>query len=405
MEVDVRVFFQHSLYQASVYPSTFRISRMASNCLEELHKATIGNLNIELLLGPNVDSDKTKDISTATHLLIPPNNKIFSLTEQTNFVTEGKIRDLKTVYQCWLLKDATVTEYISDCQRHGVDEVSFLHRTDLNTWLVGSSESCEYLVDNGTKNNNNLDTKIDTVTDKSDSKVVKKRFINERVLIDHNINLRGTKYTSFASVIKQSDELIINKLNHKKPVSSNSGKSSSTSSSSSLSSSKRSRNNDPIILVSPSASSLITMSNIKEFFEDGKFLDPSTTSSDSNILRLSHSMSNKSLGRVRFLVVSDTAKFTKTKDWDRVVAIITTGQLWQFKEYHWTNPNELFRHAKGYFFSYKGDIVPESIKGWNVDVVTIDRTRRFRDREVMVKFWDGIEKYMIERGWINKLKH
>lgn len=31
---------------------------------------------------------------------------------------------------------------------------------------------------------------------------------------------------------------------------------------------------------------------------------------------------------------------------DRVVAVFTTGQLWQFKQYKWHDPKELFRHGE-----------------------------------------------------------
>lgn len=44
--------------------------------------------------------------------------------------------------------------------------------------------------------------------------------------------------------------------------------------------------------------------------------------------------------------------------------------------------------------------VPEQVASWgNVQLIGVEKNRRFRDREVMEGLWDGIERWMLTRGW------
>ena len=81
--------------------------------------------------------------------------------------------------------------------------------------------------------------------------------------------------------------------------------------------------------------------------------------------------------------------------------MFTTGQAWQFKSYKWHNPADLFRHIKGFYVGWEGDVVPESVRGWGAGVtcVGVERSRRFRDREVCEVVWMEIERWMTSMGW------
>jgi parafibromin len=213
--------------------------------------------------------------------------------------------------------------------------------------------------------------------------------------------------------------------------------SSLTSSSSSSSSSRRL---DPIILLSPSASSPIRLSNIKSFLQDGVFVPPDhptlASHTTSNIqfitrqLRLNGdsttggpgkggssstaggSSSNVSRRPTRFILADSTANF-KPDYWQRLVAVFTTGQAWQFKSYKWTNPPELFRHAAGIHVNMTGDHVPAQIRDWGRGVSTfslsrwdekkgVDGAGRWLDREIVEHIWDVVEQNMKAKGLLNK---
>ena len=89
------------------------------------------------------------------------------------------------------------------------------------------------------------------------------------------------------------------------------------------------------------------MSNIKSFLESGAYFPPDTSSAIANILHTSRLLPSVDPSRpLRFILV-DTPEQFKPDYWERVVAVFTTGQTWQFKSYKWQSPQELFRHVLG----------------------------------------------------------
>ena len=189
---------------------------------------------------------------------------------------------------------------------------------------------------------------------------------------------------------------------------------------------------DPIILISPSASSLIRMSNVKSFLEEGIFVPPDhptlTGTTDANLVKLERplrlngdasnpaSASSRPGGKptrpTKFIVVDGTTNF-KPEYWNRLVAVFTTGQTWQFKSYKWSSPPELFKHATGVYIGWRGDDIPSQVKGWGRGVETFAVERwdekngvhgggRWRDREVVEGIWTAIEEGMRLRGWGTK---
>ena len=154
--------------------------------------------------------------------------------------------------------------------------------------------------------------------------------------------------------------------------------------------------------MSPSASSLLTMVNVKSFLEDGVFVPPTTSSeTPPNFLRVSRLLPTIHPSTpIRFDVVDSPDKF-KPDYWDKVVAVFTTGQEWQFRSYRWSNPVELFREVRGFYVGWEGERIPETVARWGtgVTVFNVERGRRFRDREVCEKFWEGVEKWMRMKGW------
>ena len=172
------------------------------------------------------------------------------------------------------------------------------------------------------------------------------------------------------------------------------------------------RRPDPIILLSPSASSILRMSNIKSFLEGGAFIPSdsasSTSSSSASILHISRFIPSIDPARpIRFIIV-DTPEQFKPEYWSRVVAVFTTGQVWQFKNYKWPQPTDLFRNTLGLFVGFRGESLPDTVKGWGSGVLASQVERwapqagpasRWRDKEVVENIWKAIEGNMKARGW------
>lgn len=171
---------------------------------------------------------------------------------------------------------------------------------------------------------------------------------------------------------------------------------------------KTGRRPEPIILLSPSASSLLRMSNIKSFLDSGVYTPPDSTSSNANLLHISRLIPSIDPQRpLRFILV-DTPEQFKPDYWTRLAAVFTTGQTWQFKSYKWQSPPDLFSHALGIYVGWRGEDVPSAVKGWGRGVITTQLDKwhgnqgsqgRWRDRETVEGIWTAIEESMKSKGW------
>jgi parafibromin len=183
----------------------------------------------------------------------------------------------------------------------------------------------------------------------------------------------------------------------------------------------QSKRQDPIILLSPSASSLLRLSNIKSFLDSGLFVPPDhpqlSSQTSTNLLHITRTLRSldPSGKQYRFIIVDSPEQF-KPDYWNRVVAVFTTGQVWQFRSYKWREPQELFGHVLGIYVGERGQNPPNEVKGWgsgvksffverwdekaqgtNVDAATRE-SRRWRDRETVESLWGAIEGHMRGKG-------
>lgn len=352
------------------------------------------------------------------------------LTQQTRFISQAQQNaaiDLRSIFFCWLNKDTGVGEYISavsklnqDLKAAGKDETAtnlvFAEKLDLVTWLggeIGEDES-EYIrsLDDNKQARKDADAAAriaeggddvemqDAPDRKREEERLREIYAGERKMGDRNTVLRGVKIQDFSSIRAKYSPMFLGKQRPQQqtaqtpaltnnpalrpPVKAASG-----------------RRPEPIILLSPSASSLLRMPNIKSFLVDGIYQPPDTTSAATNILHLTRTLPSISSQPMRFILVDSPDQF-RPDYWNRVVAVFTTGQTWQFKNYKWQNPAELFANALGVYVGWKGEVVPETVKGWGRGVLTvqIDKGReRWRDREVVEDVWSAIEGRMKAMGW------
>ncbi|KAL8814404.1 MAG: hypothetical protein Q9223_006372, partial [Gallowayella weberi] len=101
-------------------------------------------------------SEATDNLATATHLQFnnPPTS--YSLDTPTRFVSSDKPVDLRSIWFAWQKKDVAIPDYIASAQslneelavKDGASKVQnlvFVERLDLITWLEGASEESEYI--------------------------------------------------------------------------------------------------------------------------------------------------------------------------------------------------------------------------------------------------------------------
>lgn len=128
----------------------------------------------------------------------------------------------------------------------------------------------------------------------------------------------------------------------------------------SAASTSKKRRGDPIILLSNAPTALVALPNIVSLLgKAGLYVAPAEARAqaaggggfESGLVTLERPGALPGQKAQRFLVVDSVENLAKlsaggTDAWSRVVAVFTTGQLWQFKEYRWSEPKELFRHGE-----------------------------------------------------------
>ncbi|KAI4123065.1 MAG: hypothetical protein LQ338_005461 [Usnochroma carphineum] len=409
---------------------------------------------------PTSASEATDDLAVATHLQFNNPRHSYALDTPTRFISSDTPVDLRSIWFAWQKKDVAIPDYIASAQQLNeelsagnsaskVQNLVFVERLDLITWLEGASEESEYIkgletdaaarsaqVASGAAGG--VSTIPSSAAGARVGKTIDPRlqeiYNGERRMGDRNTVLRGIKPTVSSSHIPphlptNNPTNTIKDFSHVRKVAETflsrsrpskahpaASASASLNPTSSLASHPKqpqpknhhSRRPDPIILLSPSASSLLRLSNIKSFLSDGVYTPPTTSATAANILHISRLLPSIDAHRpLRFILV-DTPEQFKPDYWNRVVAVFTTGQTWQFKGYKWQHPPDLFKEVLGVYVGWRGEDVPGSVKGWGRGVVSVGVEKwnpgqgvqgRWRDREVVEGVWGRIEEWMRGKGW------
>ncbi|KAL9122785.1 MAG: hypothetical protein Q9187_000664 [Circinaria calcarea] len=388
-------------------------------------------------------SDTTENLAIATHLQFPePYRHSYPLDTLTRFISSDKPVDLRSIYFAWQKKDVAIPDYIASAQQLNeelsapgavggkVQNLVFVERLDLITWLEGASDESEYIKPlqsdgtaaqaagsaqvasgaaggvatvpsgtAGTRLGKTLDPRLQAI------------YNAERKVSDRNTILRGIKPTDFSHVRKTA-EVFLSRNRHRSGHQTSAATTITPNPALVNLSKKSGRRPDPIILLSPSASSLLRMSNIKSFLDSGTYIPPDSTlagsSNSANILHISRLLPSIDPQRALRFILVDTPEQFKPDYWSRVVAVFTTGQTWQFKSYKWQAAPELFKHALGIYVGWRGEDIPSTVKGWGRGVTSTQIEKwnqvqgaqgRWRDREVVEGIWGRIEESMRSRGW------
>ncbi|ABN67393.2 accessory factor associated with RNA polymerase II [Scheffersomyces stipitis CBS 6054] len=367
-----------------------------------LHRATTHKEPIKFFKIEGSDSQSTESIKDATHVQFGNNEEnIYDLNSITNFYNEDKPQNLRAVIFCWLHDKSSIVDYKNECSELGIADFKFLVKTELTTWLNGNSDSCTFVkdekvgevaVDSSSKSKLiTPSTATDaTTTDKKhklEDPQIERISQFERDSIDHNAALRGSKNVEFGQLVSDAKRLI-QQLKRSKPNGAAASRDSGPK-------------KKPLIIVSPASTALLSLSNVKQFLEEGKFTEPNPTNRPSGgLVTINHPSERLIPVAHQIMVVDNVDMFTKPEYWDNVVAIFTTGQSWQFAKYKYSQPETLFQRYAGFFLSYSGDPTPPQIKDWNVSEIKVDRgDKRFRDKMIVKDFWAEIEKILLAKGY------
>ena len=109
---------------------------------------------------PPTSETTTSNLAAATHLhFTSPEPHTFPLDSPTRFISSDKPVDLRSIYFAWQKKDVEIRDYIASAQQLNdelggadgagaaskVQNLVFVERLDLITWLEGASDESEYI--------------------------------------------------------------------------------------------------------------------------------------------------------------------------------------------------------------------------------------------------------------------
>lgn len=339
--------------------------------LNQLREAAHAGQPVQLLQS----GTPTESIRAATHAVF--GGTPFALDEPTALTVDGERQPLRPVVFCWLHEKSLIVDYKQACEASGVADFKFLVKADVTAWLSGSLDLCKFL--ESPSGEHGADAETAAHEDPQMAQIAR----YEVELLDHNAVLRGTKNVALKTLVLDGRRFAA-QLKKARPARAPR-----------LDAAKK----QPIIIVSPATTALLSLSNIKEFLENGHFVEPALQRSDSNVVTIHRPLDKLAAPAQNIMVVDNVDLFTRPEYWDRVVAIFTTGQTWQFAKFKDPRPETLFQNYAGFYMGYTGDIVPRHISDWNVQVVQVDREKRFRDKMIVRDFWVALDKILLAKGY------
>ncbi|KAJ1663593.1 accessory factor associated with RNA polymerase II [Coemansia sp. RSA 1813] len=161
----------------------------------------------------------------------------------------------------------------------------------------------------------------------------------------------------------------------------------------------RAKRRDPIIVVPAATTAMLNMYNIKPLLQDFQFVDwrvvmekGGSKPRDAIVERKLQSTGHN----LRFRIVDSVQDFTDA-DWNSVVCVFTQGAAWQFKNWIWKSPQEVFQNCLGFYPKYQDEQLKESTGSWGIKPLNIERSRRHMDRATVTGLWSSIEQYIALR--------
>lgn len=153
----------------------------------------------------------------------------------------------------------------------------------------------------------------------------------------------------------------------------------------------------PIIIIPSAITSLLTIFNATDIIQDMNFVTTEEKRKEKNMQRKSqiYIQRKKNDATVPYLVVDQPNKFSDA-EWDRVVAVFITGQLWQFKPFkRWhSNPVEIFAKIPAFHVHYDDLNVDPNVAKWSVTRLPVSRTKRHMDKARFRVFWEVMDRWI-----------
>lgn len=159
----------------------------------------------------------------------------------------------------------------------------------------------------------------------------------------------------------------------------------------------------PIIIV-PQSLTLLFAGNAVDFFQNGRFLSAEELKKNKvNSIPASRLEMFRTPGgncsKAQYDIVANTSRLVAS-EWERVVAVVCSGQEWQFKKWQIYNGSaqDLFRKVQGFYFHYDDDAPAGNVDSWAIKKLKLSRSQRHTDGQAQFQFWTTLDSFMRRKG-------
>ena len=142
-------------FRVQIYHGLATMETTPSDPLLSLRRSIASNNSAIPTSSPNPTpaSEAIENLAIATHLQFSDPHRSFPLDTPTRFISSGIPVDLRSIYFAWQKKDVAIPDYIASAQQLNeelsgtgkVQNLVFVERLDLITWLEGASNESEYI--------------------------------------------------------------------------------------------------------------------------------------------------------------------------------------------------------------------------------------------------------------------
>lgn len=353
------------------------------------------------------------------------NGKVYRSVSVTNFKSSNGFVQLKDIFFAINEHNKNPSQKYSDYYREakekGVTCLNSFELTSLVNYLTGVSRDSEY-IDKSILTTSAAVELAPEVEPEQTKPIIERILESQITTIDTNNILKGNDdlkevisyYDHISRIIASAppskiqektkaqwkEHLQMENINldlegslEQKPKRQKLNQQSSSSSSSSMNAS----NIIPIILFPAPELGLVTLKNAKKLFIDNQFITPEEARSEAYSNEITITRKQKDKER-KFRLV-DSALVLKRNDWNNVIAVVTCGETWQFEDYIWKNPVDVFNDRAGFYFNWNTEPAPPAVKGWKVKIISINRNSRSYDAQVSQQFWKDIDHILTVRGF------
>ncbi|KNC86024.1 hypothetical protein SARC_01824 [Sphaeroforma arctica JP610] len=151
----------------------------------------------------------------------------------------------------------------------------------------------------------------------------------------------------------------------------------------------------PIIIVPNAPSFHMSIWNAADFLENAVFESSAKRKMEAKGKHPPSVQIRRKIGdrRVVYHVYDKTSDFTKY-EWQRVVAVFVQGQKWQFKNWPWTDPTDVFRNILGVYLRLDDAQLKDPLQDWAVSVLNVYTKKRWSDNSAAKIFWQDLDKFV-----------